>query len=351
MKIKVALSELQHSLDIITRLAMPATGNITITSDGKRVQIISAAETSRCTTTLPCQVAGEGEYAVTLASLRDSIKGRSELLLTFKNAVLQVTSGSSYKAELVTVDVVPMDQQEQEEGEVWKLAPEQSAWLRKALRDVALKPTAILSSWMPAGIKLTPNGGFVTCYDMQHMSWVSDKKVVGEFEAVLPLETITNVIELFYKAPFSVKKTSSYIEVKSKLTKVFLSVPSTDDLPSLQDVYSKTRAAAKVTGKTFQVTKAECVAFMENARAVMGKERVEICVTGKGNSVQMQVKTGQGTSSAVLAGKGDGYFKVDYEYLAEALSKADDEVTLNVVEGSYLGLSLRGLSIIVALNQ
>lgn len=350
MKISVELSSLQASLDIITRLAPPTSGNITVTSDGKKVQLTSSADTSRCITTVPCSVDRAGEYAVPLAALRDATKGRGELTLTYKNAVLNVNSGR-YSASLVTVDVIPLDDYEAEEGQIWKLMPDQSAWLRKALRDVALKPTLILSSWMPVGIKLTPKGGFVTCYDMQHMGWVSDKTVAGDFECVLPLETMTNVIDLFHKTQFSIRHCSSRIEIKNKLTQVFLSIPSLEDLPSLADVQSKIKSASAEKGKTFVIPRESLTAFMENARAVMTKERAEIRIEGADKGIKVEIKTGQGNVNTQFKGEGKGSFKIDYEYLSEALTKTTDDLTLTAVDNAYVSAKFANMNMIIALNQ
>ena len=350
MKITTDLSSLATSLEIITRLAAPTSGNITFTSDGKKVKIVSSADVSRCITVLPCEVDKAGEFAVPLNALKDATKGRDKLEITFKNAVLHVACGK-YSAELAAVDVIPLDDYEQEDGQNWKLTPDQSAWLRKSLKDIALKPTALLSSWMPAGIKLTGKGGFVTCFDTQHMSWTNSKEVTGDFECVLPIETITNVVDLFHKTPFTIVHCASRIEVKNKLTHVYLSIPSLDDLPSLADVQAKIKSAANVTGNTFTFNKSAIMTFMENARAVMSKERAEIVIEAKGKGINAEVRSTQGKVQATFPGYGKGRFKVDYEYMSEALAKAGEDLELNAVDDAYVSTKLNGLNLIIALNQ
>lgn len=349
MKIEVELAPLQNALDIITKLAPPSSGNVTFTSNGKKVSLWAVADLSRATCVVPCSVDREGEFAIPLQALRDAIKGRDNLTLLFKNAVLTVTSGK-YKAELSTVDVLPADPLDEEEATEWKLGEDQSAWLKKALRDVALKPTTLLSSWMPVGVKLTDKGAFVACYDTQHMSWAQSKEVKGNFECVLPLETMTNVIDIFHKIPFVIKQTRSRIEVKSKLFEVKLNTPTLEDLPSLADVQAKIREAAKIDSSTFQFNKAAFMTFLDNARAVIGKERAEVVIAG-GKGVNVSIRTGQGQVAAALAGQGKGEFKIDYEYLLECVSRAGDEVQLNVVQGAFASMKLPASSTIIALNQ
>lgn len=352
MKIKLELDALQSCLEVISRLAPPTSGNITFTSAKGKVTLAASADLSRCLIVVPCEVDKEGEFAIPLQALKDAVKGRKTLELLYKNAVLNVMSGK-YKAELTTVDVIPLDEYEAEEGTDWKLDTNQSAWLKKALREVALKPTALLMSWMPVGVKLTPKGAFVSCYDLQHMSWTSAKDVTGEFDCVLPLETLTNVIDLFHKTTFKIRHTRSRIEISTKLAKVYLNTPTMDDLPSLSDVQMKIKEASKVDGATFTFIKDSVMTFMDNARSVIGKERAELIVSAdkEAKGLTLAIRTGQGQVSASVKGSGKGSFKVDYEYFLEGLTKAGEEVSMNVVKDAFLGLKLANSSLIVALNQ
>lgn len=349
MKIQLDLESLTTSLDIITRLAPPTSGNITFQSNGKKVKVLSVADLSRCTTLLACKVDKQGEFAIPLQALRDAVKGRKELELVYKNATLQVLSGK-YHAELNTVDVIPPDEEETEDGEELKLDTQQSAWLKTALRNVNLKPTTLLSAWMPVGIKLTPKSAFVACYDSNHFSWVTSKEISGEFECVMPIETMMSVIDLFHKTSFTVKKTKSRIEIKNAIARVSLSIPSTDEILPLDDVQAKAKEASKIDGETFLFSKDQFMVFMDNARAVIGKERAEVEVTG-GKAISAAIKTGQGKIATTIKGQGKGTFKVDYEYLLEGLSKAGSEIELNVVADSFISMKLASSSIIIAVNQ
>lgn len=350
MKIQLELDALNTCLEMITRLAPPTSGNVAFHSDGKKVKLVSSADLSRCTAILPCTVDKAGEFAIPLQALKDATKGRKELELVYKNATLTVVSGK-YKAELSTVDVIPLDEHEPEEGTEIKISTDQSAWLKKALRDVSLKPTAMLSAWMPAGIKMGPKSSFVACYDTQHMSWVTSKEVTGDFECVLPIETLINVLDLFHKTPFVMRQTKTRVEIKTKLAHVFLNIPTMDDLPALPEVMSKVKEASKVTGATFTFAKEPLGVFMDNARAVMGKERAEIQVTAGAKGLTAAIKTGQGAVETSIKGSGKGSFKIDYEYLQEGLAKAGSEIEMNVVHEAFLSIKLSTSSIIIALNQ
>jgi hypothetical protein len=299
---------------------------------------------------VPCEVSGDGEFAVPMQALRDAIKGHKAIDLVYANATLTIKAGS-YSAALTTVDVIPLDPLDDEKTKDWKLTTDQAQWLRTALKTVALKPTSIFSTWMPAGIKLTEKSAFVVCYDEQHMNWVSSKEVTGEFECVLPIDTLTNIIEVFHKGSFVFKQGAANIVVKNKLITVVLSVPSSDDLPTIDQVQKKIREAAKVDGQTFAFEQQDLLTFLDNARSVIGKERAEVSVRSDEGKLKLEVKTGQGAVRNVIKGKGRGGFKVDYEYIQEMAQKGNASLELNVVDKAFIGMKLAASSAIVALNQ
>ena len=350
MKITLELEAIQSAFETISKTAAPSSGNITFTSAKGKVTLTSVADLSRCQVVVPCEVDKEGEFAVPMQSVRDAVKGRSKLTLTYANAVLTVSSGA-YKASLNTVDVIPLDELAEEKTTDWKLTADQAAWLRKALRDVALKPTTILSSWMPAGIRLTSKGAFVVCYDTQHMSWVTSKEVTGDFECVLPIDVVQAVVEVFHKSNFVISQGKAHIQVRNKTVKIALNVPSTEDLPTLEQVQEKIKEATKVKADTFVFAKSDMLTFLDNAKAVLGKERAELSVEHTGKGIELVTKTVQGQVKNTVKGTGKGAFKIDLDYIQELVTKAGDEITLNVVASSFLSLKLASSTAIVALNQ
>jgi hypothetical protein len=300
--------------------------------------------------TVPCTVDKDGEFAVPIQAVRDAVKGRATLNMTYANTMLNITSGA-YKASLATVDVIPLDEMPPEESKEWKISAEQADWLKKALRDVALKPTTLLSSWMPAGIKLTSKGAFVVCFDTQHMSWVTSTEVTGDFECVLPIDTVQAVVEVFQKSNFRILQGRSYITVRNKLTTVIMNTPATDELPSLKDIQGKIKEASQVKASTFSFAKSDLQAFIDNSRAVISKERAELSVEAGQKGINLGIKTVQGEVKTVIEGKGKSAFRIDLEYLQELTSKAGESLSLNVVENAFLSSKLGNSSIMIALNQ
>ena len=350
MKIKIELDALQTALDTIAKTAVPASGNITFISAEGKLKINSVADLSRCSIVVPCDVTGDGEAAIPFQAVKDAIKGRKLLQLTFEKSVLTIKEGD-YKAELATVDVIPQDELPEEETTEWQLTAEQASWLRTSLKDVALKPTSMLSQWMPAGIKLSSKGAFVSCYDSQHMSWSHTKEVKGDFECVLPMDVMQAIVEVFHKSNFKILQGKSFIKVQNKLTTVNLSVPLTDELPELSQVQTKIKEAAKIEASTITVPKTEVTAFFDNARSIISKERAEVLISATEKYVEFSVKTGSGQVKTRLKGKGAGEMKVDVEYLQELIAKAPADVVINVVEGAFLSMKLTNSTALLALNQ
>lgn len=291
----------------------------------------------------------DGEFAVPAQALRDAVKGRQKLEISFASDSLTIKSGA-YKTTLVAVDVVPVDELEKTEAQTWKVTPEIADWISGSLKKVALKPMTLISPWMPVGIKVGKTA-FICCYDDTHMNWTTSKEVTGDFECLLPIDTMSALIDVFQKSAFRIERGDNHIRVRNKMVDAYMSVPDMRELPSVTDVMNRIREASKVTGKTFQISKTEVLSFMENARSIIGKERAELIVEGDGASVLLSMQTGQGQSKTKMKGKGKGKFAVDFEFLQELLLKAKEEVELNVVDGAYLSVKLAASMAILALNE
>jgi hypothetical protein len=123
-----------------------------------------------------------------------------------------------------------------------------------------------------------------------------------------------------------------------------------DDIPTLDQVKDKAKAVKEMKGSAFVFNKADFLVFLDNAKAVVSKERPELQVKFD-EGIKLLVKTGLGTAKTKIKGKGKGQFKVDYTYLQELVSKAEDKVELTVVDGAFIAVNLKQSTALVALNQ
>ena len=115
----------------------------------------------------------------------------------------------------------------------------------------------------------------------------------------------------------------------------------------------KAREALKADGTQIEVAKSDVQAFLENARSVSTKERSEIQVTTEPGKLNLVVKTTNGTAKCTIkaAVKSKQAFAVDYEFLAEAVSKCPESVVFKAVADAFLCFSTKTSHVLVALNQ
>lgn len=347
-------SILQEALRVALRLSPPVSGNVTLVSDGAKLFLHSSGELSRCSILLPCEVSGKAFFAIGTEALRDATKGHEQLTMVYDKTMLNIKSGR-YSASLTTVDAIAMEEEKEEKGDIWKLTVEQAQWLKSAVQQVALKPTANITAFMPVSVKLSEKGAFVACYDNQHMAFTNDKEIKGELDVTLPLETFNAVLDTFNKIAFKMTVTPAALLVKNKIVDVTLSLPSTEDDAQIgtDAVMGKAKEALKADGTQIEVAKADVVSFLDNARAVATKERSEIQVTTDAGKLTLVVKTTNGTSKSTLKAsvKTKQSFAVDYEFFSEAISKCPESVVFKCVEGAFLCFTTKNTHVLVALNQ
>lgn len=353
MNFKIDAAHIQEALRVIGRLATPDSGNVTISSNGKKVFIHSSSETSHCSINIPAAVEGKaGTFAISMNALRDATKGRKELEVEYAKTMCRIKSGS-YRCELATVDALEVEAQEEERKTKVEFSGEQAAWIKSAVSTVALKPTALLSSFMPLGLKLTSKGAFIACYDVNHMAFLNSDEVKGDVELKLPLDTLTAVLDAFGGSSFVLELGRASVMVKNKLVKVNLSLPQEEENElQLSDVIETAKAAKKAEGQTIVVPKDEIIAFLDNSRAIATKERSEIKIAVSEGKLKLEVTTVQGSAKAMLKVKSKSCeFAIDFEYLDEAVRKAGTNVEMKLVKDEFLSMQLKDSTLVLSLNQ
>ena len=354
IKINVESAALISALNVAAKVAVAQDGSVTLAGESGKLVLHSVGDLSRCSLVIPAEVVGKDfEFAIPLDALRDSISGRASLDMSWDGTTLTVKS-PSYKADLLTLDPISRDEVDKIDAQEWKVSPEQGQWLKGALNAVGLKPTALLSSFIPVSVRLTAKGAFVACYDNQHMAFLNSKEAQGELELTLPLDTFSTILDVLNGQAFRMRVSSSRVELKSKLASIILSLPAMDDSISISDVMGKAKEVAAASGTALKFSKAEMLAFMTNAKAVIGKERAEVQAEAKDGKLKFTIQTVRGTSSAILkseVGKAIN-FKVDYEYLLElAMKVREDQLELSVVGTAFMSAKSNSTHLLVALNQ
>ncbi|QRE00289.1 hypothetical protein [Burkholderia phage BCSR5] len=357
MKCKLESDLIQDALRVIQRLAPPTSGNVNIHSEGKKLYLKSQSETAQCDIQVPCEVKGDALFAVPLDSLVTATKGRKELEVEFNKQMLNIQSGK-LKVQLATVDAIVLEDEQdakKEKGKSWKVDAEQAAWLKAAVAQAALKPTALLQTFMPLSVRLTDKKAFVACYDTHHMSFVTSKELKGDLDFTLPLDTMTAVLDVFHRSAFKLEVSGAEVKISNKLASVILQLPVVEggETLSIEDVIQIEKQAAKVDGTMIELDKGAVTAYLDSVRAIVAKERAELlCSTEKGK-VKFKVATANGSASESMkaAVKKAQEFKVDLEYFDEAVRKSR-AVGFKLVENEFLLFSTGpGCSLVVSLNQ
>lgn len=353
MNFKIEAAAIQEALRVIGRLAPPESGNVTVQSTGKKVFMHSASATSTCSVNMPASVEGKaGTFAISLNSLRDGTKGRKELEIEYAKTMCNIKAGA-YKASLATVDALEIEATETEKGTKLEITADQAAWLKSAVATVALKPTALVSAFMPIAIKLSDKGAFVACYDTDHMAFLNSSEIKGDMEFKLPLDTLTAVLDAFGASAFTLELGQAGIVAANKLIKVQLSLPEEEENAlSLKDVIETARGAKKADGQAMSVPKEELLTFLDNARSIATKERSEIKVKVEDSKMKIEVVTVQGQTRTVIKTKAKSCeFSIDFEYLDEAVRKCKDDVDLKLVKDAFVAVNLPTSTVVLSLNQ
>lgn len=353
MNFTTETAAIQEALRVIGRLAAPDSGNVTISSNGKKILIQASSETARCSVNIPATVSGKsGQFAISLQALRDATKGRKELEIEFSKAMCKIKAGT-YRCELATVDTLELEQSEEEKGTKIEFTSEQAQWIKSAVTLVALKPTALLSTFMPIGIKLGKKGAFVSCFDVNHMAFLRSTEMQGDMEFKLPLDTLVAVLDAFGSTAFTLELCTASVKVGNKLVKVNLSLPQEEENElTIADVIETAKAAKEAKGQSLTISKEEVLAFLDNSRSVATKERSELKIKVADGKLKMSVTTVQGSSSATVKSKSkDCEFAIDFEYLDEAVRKGGDIIEMTLVKDEFLAVNLKNSTVILSLNQ
>jgi len=348
MKAIIKVSALAHALDITQKLAAPGEdGVVAISYDGtKKLTIRSASDTSQSVVRVQFDsIEGEAvEFGIVLASLRDATKGHTTISMTVANAVVTLKAKGSV-ITLPTVDTPDIEGvSKAEEEQEWELSAETAATLLGAVKAVALKPTTMLTSWIPIGIRLRKNSGFVCSYDDNRVSWGTIKEG-GDFECVAPTDTMVAVLDALKGHSLRVATSKGRLAVTTKTAQVIINTPVDDTLSSLDEVIEKSREMAKQKGQIGALDRGTLQRFFDNARAITGKDRAEIVSNGKTLSIQS-------TIGAVTHDMPAPEFKVDFEFFAEAVGKVQgSSVNLNVVGSDFLSIGSSVGAIVIGQNQ
>jgi hypothetical protein len=341
----------QEAIRVALRLSPPISGNFTLETKENKLYMHSAAELSRCSIHIPCELESDDiQFALPVDALQAATKGRKNMTMVLDNSLLKIKSGK-YLVSLTIQDAITQDEDRKTESEILKLTADQMTWLKGAVASVALKPTQNLTTFMPVMVRLTDKSAFVCCVDENHMSFTTTKTVTGDMNVTLPLETITAVLDVFNKIECEIQVTSSALYVRNRFIDVVLALPDAREVIDADIVRDKARESMKMDGAQVELDKKEVTDFLLNARSVNDKSRSELRVSTEPDAVTLMVRTTIGTAKTRLVAKcgGEVDFRIDLEYFEEAVRKSK-EVRFKFV-GSFIVVYTTDAHVLISLNQ
>lgn len=354
MQVQIESQDLHAALKSAMRLASPTEGAVVISVD-KVFKVISHDDLNSCEITVPCKsLEGTAQFAINVDVLTSATRGRKIVSFEFKNTVLYIKSGN-YKAELATTDAIQVENTSDDKSEsVVKVSVDQVAWLKNSLSAVALKPNPLVSSFMPCGISFSKKGAFVGCFDTNQMAFTTSKEITGEASFTLPLDVTQTLVDVFGSSDFRFELRSSGLMVRNKMIRALMALPNlTEGIPPLDEVIEKSKSLPEMEGRIIKFDKADVLSFMDNARAIVGKERAEIAVSVTEEAAIFSAKTivGQTKSKIKVKAKKPVKFTIDYERFDDAIRKCGTELSIRVVDNAFLLIKTEKCVLVVALNQ
>jgi hypothetical protein len=354
MKIKLEAADLERALKIVSKLAPPTEGRVSIYSKDGAVVLSTFNELNSCKVLLPATLIEEGEFCIFLEPLRNACQGHTLLQFEVENTILTI-KGGGYAAKLATVDKIEEDIPEGEELDFTWVSAAQAAWLKGALSEVSIRLTALLNTYVPLGISLTAEGAFVACFDRNRMAFIQNAELTGDIQFVVPLDTFQSVLGAIGDSSFDIAVTANFLEVQNEQVKARLSLPSTDEnTVDLATVMEKAAEISQLESDIISIEKEKLTTFLANAKSVTLKERAEIQVSSKGEKLHLTVQTPTGKIKAAVtySGPTDVEFLIDYDYFDELVRKCGPNVELTAVGDAFaVTKTAKGAMLLVAFQS
>jgi len=325
MKFRFEVPSVNAVLDIVTALAPPSGGSVSLNATNGKLVVTSKSELDLVVAKIPCEVEGSAHFAITLDTFKQAVKGKSAMQGEFLNDQGLVLTSKNYKAVLATSDADSVEYPKIEPDEVLTITPEMGKFLLKAVSKVALSPLG--ETWIPLSIVSTEKGTTVICYDPYKVLWMKNSKLVGNFRVTLPVTTIKNILSSLSGREITLNLTKQLVEVKAGLVKAAVALPgeSTIPLDSVLEIIKK-----KNTSELNELDKEEVSSFLENAKAIAVGKLSEI--SAKENV--WKVSSDSGSISAKLK-NANLTFKMDCTVLSDLVGKSSKVVLMGVNESAY----------------
>lgn len=351
LKIAIDSTVILEAIKIVSTLAPPMTGNVIMDAVGGKLVIISIGEANRCQLSLPCELSGDGTFAIPVATLGATVKGRATLKMLYENDVLNIVSGT-YKTTLATVDVIKEPQTPVDGLEGIVVTAEQASWLSEALRDTYIKPDVMLNQTLNhVAVKLDADGAFVCCYDGERLAYSVNGDITGNLDVTLPHNTLSAVLSTFGVSGFKLAMQGGVMYVWNKVGVATLSLIAPKFTVPTEALMAKIEDSRQKPVAKWRIDIEEANIFLMNAKAITSngtKSTLSVRVEPKTAHLKVATSSGSTQVSFPARANAEAEFLIDYEYFGEFVGKSLPEM---FIHPTYISGHDETFGMIVSLNQ
>jgi len=199
------------------------------------LEIQATSKESGLSLKIPCKVIEKDKketFAIDPSTLLSAISKKKELEIGILAGSIKVSS-NRYKAELVTSslereEVLPKEVRTGEKKSI-KVSQNVMEFIRQNIAAVELKPLLESYDQLPVAVRINGKGALMVCYDLWHMAFAKDKKVVGDMSFLLPLNSLSILARDFKDKSYKMRITDSALYAYNEVFELFLTLPQQDE--------------------------------------------------------------------------------------------------------------------------
>lgn len=270
--------------------------------------------------------------------LKSAVQGRDKVTLSLIDEVLNIRS-DKFKADLSLIEGLTTEYSlpTLRDGARIKLSAEEAAWLTSSVNAVVVTPS--LPTGIPLGIKITPKGTFVACYDPYKASYTKSKILKGEDTTfTLPLPTIQAILSVFGKSSFNLRASESHIYASNSAVRFLAALPQVNKETEVDLAAVVERTRDTLTGEVITLNKNDLTRFVGSLRAIRSSEALSVGMDVEGSKVVLSVQTSKGKIREVLKNATPCSIKAAFNlvYFEDSIKKCKESLKISIKENVAL---------------
>jgi hypothetical protein len=308
----------------------------------------------------PCKVEKKSDnkkFAIEPQPILSAISNRKNVQLRLDESMVTVLA-KGHKAELVTTaaDAERVLPEEIKNGDnSMKIPHELIEFIRMNIDAIELKPTLETYSYMPVAVKVTEKGTIMVCYDNWHMAYVTTKKITGDIQFCLPVNSLSLLAKEFRGKSYKVNLTESALYAYNDSFELALPLPQQDaqNIIPADQAFELAKTIRQQEGVTVLLAAEDVKTLSTNMEAVYKKgEQVDFEVDKTECKVMLKSTHGKVTSTARCRSSKKISFRTGFGFLRDILSKVGGEkLEVQVVPEKMMFFNNKNKTFMIALTE